>query len=86
MSNNTIATAIAVIAALGILATAFTTATTAAFADPAPKVTICHVGEDEETGEITFNTITVSGNAVDKHIENHGDTLGPCPEVVPPTV
>ena len=33
------------------------------------KVTICHKGE----------TITVSANAVQKHIDKHGDTMGPCP-------
>lgn len=33
------------------------------------KVTICHNGK---------NTITVSTNAVQKHIDKHGDTFGPC--------
>lgn len=38
-------------------------------AAPAPKVTICHFSED--TG--TFAPITISGNAVDAHLTNHGD-------------
>ena len=43
---------------------------------PAPneagKVTICHNGDDGP------ETIEVSGNAVSKHIEKHGDSVGPC--------
>lgn len=35
------------------------------------KVTICHNGT---------NTITIGAPAVDAHVNNHGDTLGPCAE------
>jgi len=38
----------------------------------AGKVTICHNGDDGP------ETITVSGNAVQKHIDKHGDTVGEC--------
>ncbi len=45
-------------------------------APPAPneagKVVICHNGDDGP------ETIEVSGNSVQKHIDNHGDTVGPC--------
>lgn len=37
----------------------------------ADKVDICHF--DEDTG--TFSVINISGNAVDKHIANHGDKI-----------
>jgi len=40
----------------------------------AGKVTICHHGDKGS------KTITVSGNAVQKHIDNHGDTVGECVE------
>jgi hypothetical protein len=36
------------------------------------KVTICHKGKE----------ISVSENAVDAHVRNHGDTVGPCEEDV----
>ena len=43
---------------------------------PAPneagKVVICHNGDDGP------ETIEVSGNSVQKHIDNHGDTVGAC--------
>lgn len=53
------------------------------------KVELCHVGTEEVTdpvtGEVTevttFETIVVGAPAADSHIANHGDTLGPCPEV-----
>lgn len=38
----------------------------------AGKITICHNGEEGP------KTITVSENAVEKHIKNHGDTVGEC--------
>ena len=38
----------------------------------AGKVTICHNGDDGP------ETIEVSGNSVQKHIDNHGDTVGAC--------
>ena len=38
----------------------------------AGKVVICHNGDDGP------ETIEVSGNAVQKHIDNHGDTIGEC--------
>jgi len=38
----------------------------------AGKVTICHNGDKGS------ETIKVSGNAVQKHIDKHGDTIGEC--------
>ena len=42
----------------------------------AGKVAICH-----HTGskKHPFHTIVVSGNAVQAHVTQHGDTIGPCP-------
>lgn len=37
------------------------------------KVTLCHKGK---------KTITVGEKAAKKHIERHGDTVGPCPPVM----
>jgi hypothetical protein len=54
-----------------------------AFGKPKPsaaqyqyKMTICHQTGSDTNPEVT---ITVSANAVAKHVNNHGDTLGPCP-------
>jgi len=44
------------------------------------KEVICHNAADH------LETITVSRNAVQSHIDNHGDTLGPCGEPVSLTV
>jgi hypothetical protein len=41
-------------------------------AAPQPRQTICH---NTGNGNIT---ITVNGNAVDKHLSEHGDRLGAC--------
>lgn len=40
-------------------------------AKKAAKVDICHYDADEDL----FKVINISGNAVDKHIENHGDVF-----------
>ena len=39
------------------------------------KVEVCHFPPGNPDN---FHTITVSSNAVDKHLEKHGDYLGPC--------
>lgn len=39
------------------------------------KVTICHYPPGNPDNP---QTITVGASAVDAHVENHGDTLGPC--------
>ena len=39
----------------------------------AGKVTICH------NGDYAPETIEVSGNAVQKHLDKHGDAIGVCP-------
>lgn len=44
-------------------------------ADAGDKVTICHIPPGNPAN---FHTISVSANAVDKHMENHGDFLGEC--------
>lgn len=44
----------------------------AAQAGPQPRVVICH-----NTGHGNI-TIEVNGNAVDSHIAEHGDHVGPC--------
>ena len=46
---------------------------TAATAAPDPKVTICHIDQDDVVeGESTSVVISVSGNALDAHLA-HGD-------------
>jgi hypothetical protein len=40
------------------------------------KVTICHIPPGNPANR---HTITVGESAVDAHVSNHGDTLGPCP-------
>jgi hypothetical protein len=40
------------------------------------KVTICHIPPGNPDNR---HTITVGESAVAAHIQNHGDTLGPCP-------
>ena len=46
---------------------------TAATAAPDPKVTICHIDQDDVVeGEPTAVVISVSGNALDAHLA-HGD-------------
>jgi hypothetical protein len=54
---------------IGVLATCMLLMAGAAQAAKAPKVDICHL--DAEEG--IFQPITVNGNAVAKHVENHGD-------------
>ena len=45
----------------------------AATAAPDPKVTICHIDQDDVVeGEPTVNLISVSSNALDAHLA-HGD-------------
>ena len=70
---------IAVFAAVLFGSAAFAPQAFAGADPPAPneagKVTICHNGDDGP------ETIEVSGNAVQKHIDNHGDSVGEC--VVP---
>jgi len=73
---------ISVLAVAALLAAMLMASALPVFADPLPKQEVCHQGVDEETGETTFETIEVSGNAVDTHLA-HGDTLGPCPEPEP---
>lgn len=41
------------------------------------KVTICHIPPGNPGNA---HTISVGAPAVEKHIANHGDTLGPCPD------
>jgi hypothetical protein len=40
------------------------------------KVTICHIPPGNPDNR---HTITIGESAVDAHVRNHGDTLGPCP-------
>jgi len=74
---------IAVIAALALALTVATFAGTTQSVQAAklPKVIICHEGFDEETNSTSFTTLNINAHAVAKHIANHGDVLGPCPEV-----
>lgn len=58
-------------------------------AAPQPKVNICHFDDDTQA----FELISVSGNAIQKHIDNHGDSFPGtegldenCVEVIPPAV
>lgn len=86
MSNNITLTTIAVIAALGLIATVFTLLPQqAADAAPKPKLTICHVPEDDPTTpedeSLDTSTKTINEKAARKHLQNHeGDFEGPCPE------
>jgi hypothetical protein len=68
--------AVAVLLAAMLVATALP-----AFADPLPKVAVCHLG-----GDGTYEEIVVSGNALDTHLAHEGDFLvtpeTPCPPVV----
>jgi hypothetical protein len=73
-----------VLAVAALLAAMLVATALPAFADPLPKVTVCHLSE-----EGTYEAIEVSGNALDAHIA-HGDTLvtetTPCPPLPPPEV
>jgi len=58
---------------LGLVVTAMSIGFVAMLhAEPVPKETICH------NGDFGPETIDISGNAVQKHIDKHGDTVGPC--------
>lgn len=75
---------IAIIAALGLVATIFAVPQ-AADAAPKAKVTICHVPEDDpttpENESLDTSTKTINFKAAAKHLQNHeGDFAGPCPE------
>jgi hypothetical protein len=52
----------------------------AAAAEAVEKVTICHIPPGNPDNA---HTITVGEPAVAAHIEEHGDTMGPCPEPSP---
>ena len=60
--------------AIGAVVVAVFLVPLAAFA-AADKVTICHIPPGNPANA---HTITVGAPAVDKHVANHGDTLGPC--------
>lgn len=77
MSTTTIA--LATITALALITLAFIQTSVPVMAAKPAKVTICHVGFDEDTNSTTFKTLNISAKAVAKHIANHGDTLGVCP-------
>jgi hypothetical protein len=71
-----------VLAVAALLAAMLVATALPAFADPLPKVTVCHLSEEEGT----YEAIEVSGNAVDTHLA-HGDFVvvdetTPCPPVV----
>jgi hypothetical protein len=44
--------------------------------DQSGKVTICHIPPGNPANR---HTITIDRSALEAHINNHGDTLGPCP-------
>jgi hypothetical protein len=73
-----------VVAVAALLAAMMVATMLPAFADPLPKVTVCHLSE-----EGTYEEITVSGNAADTHLA-HGDFVAtpenPCPPLPPPEV
>ncbi len=48
---------------------------TTAGAEPLPKVTICHIPPGNPSNA---HTITISENALQAHINNHGDIPGAC--------
>ncbi len=48
-----------------------------AAAAPLPKVTICHIPPGNPAN---WHTITISQNALQKHIDLHGDLVGTCQE------
>ena len=54
---------------------AITVLASPAWAKPAPKVQVCHIPAGNPGN---WHTIEISENAVAKHIEKHGDLLGPC--------
>ena len=45
--------------------------TSVVLAAKAPRVDVCHVDQEDRS----VHLINISGNAVDKHIENHSDWL-----------
>jgi hypothetical protein len=73
-----------VLAVAALLAAMLVATMLPAFADPLPKVSVCHLSE-----EGTYEQIEVSGNALDTHLA-HGDFLvtleTPCPPLPPPEV
>ena len=73
-----------VLAVAALLAAMLVATALPAFADPLPKVTVCHLSE-----EGTYEAIEVSGNAADTH-QAHGDFLvtpeTPCPPLPPAEV
>jgi hypothetical protein len=73
-----------VLAVAALLAAMLVATALPAFADPLPKVTVCHLSE-----EGTYEEIEVSGNAADTHFA-HGDfpvtPETPCPPLPPPEV
>jgi hypothetical protein len=74
-----------VLAVAALLAAMLVATALPAFADPLPKVTVCHLSE-----EGTYEAIEVSGNSVDSHLA-HGDFIvvdetTPCPPLPPAEV
>jgi hypothetical protein len=65
--NRTIAIAVALASVLGVAAVVTA---------QADKATICHVPPGNPDAA---HTITVGGPAAEAHMDDHGDTLGPCP-------
>jgi hypothetical protein len=73
-----------VLAVAALLAAMWVATALPAFADPLPKVTVCHLSE-----EGTYEEIEVSENALAAHVA-HGDLPvteeTPCPPLPPPEV